>query len=747
MSNASEKKQRLSLDVIGQLEEDLETDPLNYSKWIKLIKQVIAKDKEEQVVSVFNKYLNLFKFDGKQWCNYINYQINRGDFKKVEELFSKCITTIDNVELFRLYVSYVRRVNDVITGGEKARGIVIQAFEFAINRVGIDLKSADLWNDYLDFLKTWTPTASWEQQQKVDLIRKVYKKLLVIPNEKIEQLWSGYTKWENEVNQATASRFIADKSAEFMEARSWNTEWHNITERLLRRELLPLGLNDDTNNIIHRQLDLWYKWLELEKKNNLKIKNELTLKQRIEYVHKQSIISLPFVPELWYRYHKFFLNENEDANVTKSIDLLSRGLIVNPKSFLLSFELTELYEKDNNIDKATEVLQNIINLLTDEYNIVIKHIDSIQERFTDTNNGKPQPNDITTNNNNNNRDNNNDDDDDDDNDKSMNPKFQLSDAEVKTLQHLKAKAKELSRTITLTYTKLMMTCKRSSGIKESRQIFRQAKKFPAIGQELYVENALMEYYSDNRKTASKVFEVGMKSYGMDGKYLISYFDFLILINEIENIKVLFEIAITNLLKDSKLDVSEADDSNAALAPLWEQEEKDAIAKEKQMYIKKLIKTYGKFATKFLDLGIVMSLERRYSEYFPHDDPIDFLRARYAYDEYDLIKKYDLAKNSSNDQEEQEQQDEEPQQKKRKVLLPVKPSVRPTVDDEMDSLVPDNTITPLLQSQQQSQGFIGNSIYNLLRILPNASYFGRPEDHVFNSRKLVELFNSLDNTEN
>lgn len=58
-----DKKKRLNLDVIGQLEDDLEADPLNYNKWTKLIKQVISKDKEEQVRSVYTKYFEIFKFD------------------------------------------------------------------------------------------------------------------------------------------------------------------------------------------------------------------------------------------------------------------------------------------------------------------------------------------------------------------------------------------------------------------------------------------------------------------------------------------------------------------------------------------------------------------------------------------------------------------------------------------------------------------------------------------------------------
>lgn len=58
-----ENKDRLSLDVIGRLEEDLEKNPLDYATWSKLLDQVIIKDKEEQVRSTFDRYLSVFKLD------------------------------------------------------------------------------------------------------------------------------------------------------------------------------------------------------------------------------------------------------------------------------------------------------------------------------------------------------------------------------------------------------------------------------------------------------------------------------------------------------------------------------------------------------------------------------------------------------------------------------------------------------------------------------------------------------------
>lgn len=725
-----DKKKRLALDVIGQLEDDLESNPLDYSKWSKLIKQVLVKDKEDQIRTTFDKYLSIFKFDGKQWCNYINFEMGRQDFKKVQELFGKCITTIDNVELFRLYVSYVRRVNDVITGGEKARGIVIQAFEFSVNRVGIDLKSGGLWTDYLDFLKSWTPTASWEHQQKNDLIRKVYKKLLVIPTENIGALWTSYTKWENEINSSTASRFIADRSAEFMEARSWNVEWHNVVKNQLKRELIPL---DVTNDSVKIQLSLWYRWLEFEKKNGMNLKDESELKHRIEYVYKQSVMTLPFVPELWYNYSNFL--KAKDSNAT---EILTQSLILNPKSYLLSFELSELYERENNLTKANATLQKLIDALTGDYDTVVAKINSINDRAKSS--GTNSSNEIINDNKTNNED---DDEDYMENHQKQQNRLVLSESDINTLKLLTSKQKELSTAITLVYTKLMMTNKRASGIKESRQIFKQAKKFTDIGHELYVENALMEYYSDNKNIARKVFELGMKTYGHVGQYLISYLEFLIMVNEIDNIKVMFETGINNLKSNIDEDTLISEDTDS---PSWVKEMLEDRIQENRRYVKKLFKYYSKFATKFLDLGIVSSLESRYKELFPDEDAISYLSARYSYDKIDLIR-YDLGKRPRYHDEDEYDHDSnvshnasssnnEPESKRTKVSLPSKPAMR--VEEQVAPVV---DVDPI--NQPVTHGFIGNSVYSLLKLLPNASYFGNPQDHVFNSKKLVELFNSVD----
>lgn len=755
----TEKNQRKVLDVIGQLEDEVEQNPLDYRKWSQLIEQVLIKDKEEQVRSTFEKYLSIFTFDAKQWNSYVNFEINRGEFNRVELLFAKCLPITNEVELCRSYVSYVRRVNDVITGGEKARSTVLLAFDFATNKVGIDMDSAELWKDYLDFFRSWTPSSSWEQQQKNDLIRRLYKRCLVIPTAKIESMWTEYTRWENDVsNPNTASKFIAELSTSYMEARSWITEWKNATKSALRRRTIPLTLADDDDGALSAQVDLWFRVLELEKKNHLNLK-EHDLHKRIEYAYKQATYAIPFVPEMWFRYHRWLLTVNEEANRGKCVEVLSDGLKFNPRSFLVAFQLSELYEKDGILARASEVLNNLITRLSQEHDRVQEELDSITTGLIDrhkklVNNGQNDNN----NNNSNDNDNNSGDEKDSDKDEgetdtvtSMN----LSESETIKILAYETRLQELSKAVTLAYIKLMALSKRTQGIKEVRSVFKQRKNFKSLGYEFYVENALIEYYSDNKKIADKVFDLAMKLFSKNGSFLYAYLNYLILTNSVETIKVFFETALNSLQQEI------SDDTEAlqlSKGNILDQKKRAERLKRNQVSMKKIIKKYIRFSSKYLDLDIVLSLEKRYQQLFPDDDDLMLFLDRYKADGLDAIGKYDLHNTGGGNSDDDDNDDEDDGDDNNFDELGAKKTKsrsrkRRKLDADTENYSPEEatSTTGNRQSQipgsgslqQEDQfGFVKNTIYSLLQVLPNAGYFGPPSEHVFNSLKLVELFSNL-----
>ncbi|KAI5951353.1 RNA14 [Candida jiufengensis] len=777
------KPKKLSLDKIGQLEDDLETNPLDYNKWIKYLDHILAKDNQEQVRKAFDKYLEIFKFDGVQWNRYIKYELSRGEKEVAESLFQKSFGLADNVELFRSYVDYVRSVTDFITGGEKARGTVIQAFEFAVDKVGLDVSSDGLWQDYIGFLKTWTPGANWEQQQKIDLMRKVYKKFLAIPTENIESSWAQYTKWENEINPSVAQKYVSEKSSDFMAARSWNTEWQHITNKKLKRTINPQSSSLD--NSTEEQIKYWNSWIELEKKNSLELKDSFTLQKRINYVYKQATYALPFIPQLWFEYVKYLLITNEENNLNDCIETLKDGLKLNPKSLLLSFQVAELYEKDSSFEKSKLVYENLISKLTVSFDKVTKELNELKEKMS-----PPKKEE-------------NSDDDEDENMEESNkngeetnqqpkingnglpnipglpnkpmslpnipnlpgvptttafpnspnlPKIpthaQLSSsvvslADSKQLQTLEKQQKQISEQITLIYIKLMIASKRAEGMKQARNVFKQARKFPGIDYQVYIESALLEHYADNKKTAIKVFDIGQKAFPTNGEFALKYLDYLIMINDTEKLRSTLQTADTNFAKEiSQL----TDEINVPdIEPILKAE-KEKKLKQLKTQLKNLYKKYISFAATNLSLDIANTFAKKYDSLFAEDDPIDLFTDRYKLGRINIIKRDELDQDGYDKDYDNE---DEPVRKRRRRI-----SISNNFENETQSSVVRNIQESSRFDHDLQNGhsnnannesnFVGPSIVALMTALPNASYFGLPSDSVFNSDKLVTLFANLSN---
>lgn len=48
-----------------------------------------------------------------------------------------------------------------------------QAYDFAIDKIGLDLMSFTIWNDYVTFLKGVEAVGAYAENQKITAIRKV----------------------------------------------------------------------------------------------------------------------------------------------------------------------------------------------------------------------------------------------------------------------------------------------------------------------------------------------------------------------------------------------------------------------------------------------------------------------------------------------------------------------------------------------------------------------------------------------
>ncbi len=109
-----------------------------------------------------------------------------------------------------------------------------QAFDFALEKIGMDLHSFSIWSDYIQFLKSVEAVGSYAENQKITAIRKVYQKAVLTPIIGIEQLWKEYIQFEHNINPVISEKMSLERSRDYMNARRVAKELENVTKGLNR---------------------------------------------------------------------------------------------------------------------------------------------------------------------------------------------------------------------------------------------------------------------------------------------------------------------------------------------------------------------------------------------------------------------------------------------------------------------------------------------------------------------------------
>jgi len=137
-------------------------------------------------------------------------ELEHDEFYRLEQIFNKTLMSIPNVQLWSLYLDYIRRRNNLITDTSgNARKVVTQAYEFVLQNIGIDKDSGFIWQDYLKFLKSGPGTVggtTWQDGQKMDSLRKAYQSAIRIPTQSVNPLWTEYTTFETTLNKTTVRK-------------------------------------------------------------------------------------------------------------------------------------------------------------------------------------------------------------------------------------------------------------------------------------------------------------------------------------------------------------------------------------------------------------------------------------------------------------------------------------------------------------------------------------------------------------
>ncbi|KAL5357880.1 hypothetical protein BJX96DRAFT_145437 [Aspergillus floccosus] len=611
----SAAKGRLPHDRVGMLEDRVQEDPRgDMAAWIELINEHRSRNRIDNARDVYERFLKVFPFSAEQWVAYATMESELNELFRLEQIFNRTLLTIPDVQLWTVYLDYVRRRNPLTTDTTgQARRIISSAYDLALQYVGVDKDSGSIWADYVQFIRSGPGNvggSGWQDQQKMDLLRKAYQRAIAVPTQAVNTLWKEYDQFEMGLNKLTGRKFLQEQSPAYMTARSSYTELQNITRDLNRTTLprLPPIPGSDGDIEFAQQVDIWRRWIQWEKGDPLVLKEEdqAAFKARVVYVYKQALMALRFLPEIWFEAAEFcFLNDME----SEGNDFLKHGVDANPESCLLAFkradrlEITSESEQDP-IKRGAKVREPYDRVLNALYDLISKartreeqDVAHLKDTFAKMNPDRQARTE----------------EDDDDEQSESKARESMENAQIEAVRNAHAiQIGILSKAISFAWIALMRAMRRIQGkgkpgeMPGSRQIFADARKRGRITSDVYIASALIEYHCYKDPAATKIFERGAKLFPEDENFALEYLKHLIDVNDVINARVVFEMTVRKLASNP-----------------------ENVHKAKPIFA-----FLHEYESRYGDLVQVINLENRMRELFPEDPTLEQFAHRYSNPSFD-----------------------------------------------------------------------------------------------------------------
>ncbi|MFH4974280.1 hypothetical protein AB6A40_000989 [Gnathostoma spinigerum] len=316
-----------SISVVSP-ERRIELNPFDVDAWNLLLRESQVRP-VEQVRAFYEKLVTQFPNAGRYWKAYIDHELRGKNYENVETLFGRCLIHVLNIDLWKCYVFYVRETKGHLSS---FREKMAQAYEFALEKVGMDMHAYPIYSDYISFLKSAPTIGQYAENQRISAVRKIYQRGIVTPMVNIEHLWSEYCAYEKSVNVTLAEKLIAERNKEYQVAKRISKLLEQITRGLNRQAVSvpPRGTAAEM-----KQLEMWRKYIQWEKSNPLGTEEYAQFAKRVIYAYEQALLCLGYYPDIWYEAALF----QQQAATT----LAEKGDV--KFSALLTAGISELFER------------------------------------------------------------------------------------------------------------------------------------------------------------------------------------------------------------------------------------------------------------------------------------------------------------------------------------------------------------------------------------------------------------------
>ena len=154
----------------------------------------------------------LIRVQAEQIADYANFEIDDNNWSRAEAIFNTYLPKVPHLNLWTVYLHYVRRrFNLADDRSGQSRQIVSDTFNSVLDAVGLDVDSGPLWDEYIKFMES-SPgkmgNDNWQDQQKMDSVRKAYERAVALPQSGITDTWKNYETFEKAINKQGV-RFVS----------------------------------------------------------------------------------------------------------------------------------------------------------------------------------------------------------------------------------------------------------------------------------------------------------------------------------------------------------------------------------------------------------------------------------------------------------------------------------------------------------------------------------------------------------
>uniref|UniRef100_A0A8D3D123 Cleavage stimulation factor subunit 3 n=1 Tax=Scophthalmus maximus TaxID=52904 RepID=A0A8D3D123_SCOMX len=271
-----------------------------------------------------------------------------------------------HIDLWKCYLSYVRETKGKLPSYKEK---MAQAYDFALDKIGMEIMSYQIWVDYINFLKGVEAVGSYAENQRITAVRRVYQRGCVNPMINIEQLWRDYSKYEEGINVHLAKKMIEDRSRDYMNARRVAKEYETVMKGLDRNAPSVPPQNSPQEA---QQVEMWKKYIQWEKSNPLRTEDQTLITKRVMFAYEQCLLVLGHHPDVWYEAAQYLeqssklLAEKGDMNNSKlfsdeAANIYERAIgTLLKKNMLLYFSFADYEESRMKYEKVHGIYNKLL---------------------------------------------------------------------------------------------------------------------------------------------------------------------------------------------------------------------------------------------------------------------------------------------------------------------------------------------------------------------------------------------------